>query len=102
MYSISLYNSFLEPDKGMMLLLLTTLNQEGNYQAFNIGGPELELLFDIVHLLVKSDCTLLTVDLIVSNGQPMALPPELFDGQSLRKPLEALQQSWEQLLKDNQ
>ena len=82
----------------MTILYFTCIDPKGNYQEASYGGLSLEECFDAITHLVNKGWQFVGLNLLDQGKTVISLPAEAFDGQSLARPLQQLQEKWEQIL----
>ncbi len=81
----------------MMLIYCTTIDVTGKYTVFRFDSSSIDECLDAVSKQVYRGYELVHVELI-DERKSTYLPPDAFDGYSMKLPLARLQQQWEELL----
>ncbi|MBD2755923.1 hypothetical protein [Spirosoma validum] len=82
----------------MVTLYFTCYNPLAGFLESSVGGNDIESCLDLFSALVRSNWQPISIKLSVDPDTVTWLPVEVFDGKPMKKPLQSLQQQWEELL----
>lgn len=78
----------------MVMLFISCIDNQGEYNECMCGGPTLESGLDTVNSLVQNGTKLTCVRLRYYSTSEIQLPLEAFDGQSIGNSFRKLEQEW--------
>ncbi|MGM9511706.1 hypothetical protein ACS5NO_28485 [Larkinella sp. GY13] len=85
----------------MAFVYFSCCNPMGTYQECSLGAENIDFCLEGLSCLVKNGWQLDNIRLSDYTGNVTWLPVEAFDGESIERPLQVLQQEWEEILFNN-